>query len=252
MERPTPLAHVLWHQDCHKKDILEYENSLPKKERFPEDLDDYFICSGTNPDLVMIEFCNNLLDWSERIYKYFVTMGSFQRAITADEKVLYDEEDRCYMCKRAFKRATDKHADIDYFTSKYLGAACGKCFTNRRPDKHFIPLVFHNAKGYDMHFVLKVITHGCYGCEFDGIPMNGEKLMSMTIKKEKTEKTKDRKEYKVKTMCDIHIIDSLLFTLLGLGPLTEILKAQYPENLEEGFPVTFRTFAKEKYEDEYE
>ena len=59
--------------------------------------------------------------------------------------------------------------------------------------------------------------------------MNGEKLMSMMIRKEKTQKTKEGKEYKVKTMCDICIIDSLLFTLLGLGPLTEILKTQHPD-----------------------
>ena len=34
---------------------------------------------------------------------------------------------------------------------------------------------------------------------------------------------KDNRKYRVKMMCDIRIIDSLLFTLLGLGPLTEIL-----------------------------
>ena len=32
-----------------------------------------------------------------------------------------------------------------------------------------------------MHFMLKAITHSCYECKFDGIPMNGEKIMSMTI-----------------------------------------------------------------------
>ena len=80
--------------------------------------------------------------------------------------------------------------------------------------------------------------------------MNGEKIMSMTIRHEKEMSTKDGKKYRIKTMCDIRILDSLLFTLLGLGPLTEILKAQHQaDNLEEGFPITFQTFSKRIYQD---
>ena len=83
------------------------------------------------------------------------------------------------MCRRKFVVfcASDKCVDLDYFTGKYLGAACPDCFVRRMPSNHFIPLIFHNAKGYDMHFVLKAITNACYECKFDEIPMNGEKIM---------------------------------------------------------------------------
>ena len=54
-----------------RKDILDYEASLPEEERFPENLDDYHIFSGDHPITVMNEFCNVLLFWSERIHKYF-------------------------------------------------------------------------------------------------------------------------------------------------------------------------------------
>ena len=235
-----------------RKDILEYEESLPEKERFPGNLDDYHIFSGDNPTVVMREFCNILLFWSERIYQYFIRRGKYTRPLTLEEKTAFDAEEDCYMCKRKILlfRASDKRADFDYFTGKYLGAACPECFIRRKPNNHFIPLIFHNAKGYDMHFVLKAITHSCYECKFDGIPMNGEKIMSMTIRREKEMSTKDGKKYRVKTMCDIRILDSLLFTLLGLGSLTEILKAQHQaDNLEEGFPITFRTFSKPNYRD---
>ena len=49
----------------------------------------------------------------------------------------------------------------------------------------------------------------------------------MTIRHEKEMTGKDGKKFKVKVMCNICILDSILFTLLGLGPLTEILKSQH-------------------------
>ena len=237
-----------------RPDILKYEESLPEEERFPEDLDDFYICSGSSPDAVMNDFCNILLDWSERIQRYFKYRGKHTRKLTDEEQEKFRHEECCYMCRRSFQkfRACDKKQDIDYFTSKYLGAACPECYMARKPEHHFIPLFFHNAKGYDMHFVLKAITHDCYGCQFEGIPMNGEKLMSMTISREEKRKTLDGHEYKVKTMCDIRILDSILFLLLGLGPLNEILKSQHKDNLEEGFPITYRTFRKQKYADPIE
>ena len=153
------------------------------------------------------------------------------------------------MCKRKFaeiQQSAAKITDFDYFTSKYLGAACTDCYEGRKPSKHFIPLVFHNAKGYDMHYVLKAITKSAYGCTFEGIPMNGEKLMSLTIKKETRTQDKAGKQILVKHMCDIRIIDSLLFLLMGLEKLTDIVKDKHPDELIKAFPITFRTFMKRK------
>ena len=234
-----------------RQDILDYEASLPEGERFPEDLDDYYICSGANPDDVMDQFCSILLNWSERVHRYYEVRSHHKRDLDPLEDSMYQGEDHCYMCRREFALlpGQPKHPDIDYFTSKYLGAACTDCYLNRKPDKHFIPLFFHNAKGYDLHYILKAISNRCYGCDINGIPMNGEKLMSMTISKEVTETDPfTGEDVKVKPMCDIRILDSLLFVLMGLGPITDILKAKHPDDLERSFAVTYRTFRKPKYQ----
>ena len=232
-------------------EILEYEKSLPPEERFPEDLDDFFIYTGENGDDTMNEFCNTILDWSERIQQYY--KGCEERArgfkLTPEEEEAFAHADCCYMCKRKFaeiQQTAVKITDFDYFTSKFLGAACTDCYEGRKPSKHFIPLVFHNAKGYDMHYVLKTITKGCFGCTFEGIPMNGEKLMSLTIKKETKVQDKTGNQHVVKHMCDIRIIDSLLFLLMALEKLTDIVKEKHPDELIKAFPITFRTFMKEK------
>ena len=72
--------------------------------------------------------------------------------------------------------------------------------------------------------------------------------MSMTISKEVRETDPfTGEDVKVKPMCDIQILDSLLFVLMGLGAITDILKAKHPDDLEKSFPITYRTFRKPKY-----
>lgn len=156
------------------------------------------------------------------------------------------------MCNEKFKNQKDKKADIDRFTLKYLGAACTSCYKAHQNDKFFIPLVFHNAKGYDLHHILKAFTKDDkHGCTFEGIPQNGEKLMSLTIKKEKQKSLRGNnlfhdkvysEGFKQKEMCDVRIIDSLLFLLKSLEKLTDISKARHKDNYQDAFPITYRTF----------
>ena len=60
----------------------------------------------------------------------------------------------CYLCEREFTDRNWKVRDHCHRAGKYRGAAHNACninyFTNR-----YLPVVFHNLRGYDSHVILK-------------------------------------------------------------------------------------------------
>ena len=95
---------------------------------------------------------------------------------------MFETATRCYICHQPFKgMAKRKVADHDHVTGKFLGAACNACNLKRQSHRFFIPLLFHNARGYDMHPLIQEVTKLRYGCELKGIPNSCEKFLCFTI-----------------------------------------------------------------------
>ena len=62
----------------------------------------------------------------------------------------------CKECKEKFEMKTKKVRDHCHITGKYRGAAHVKCNLNFKiTDK--IPVIFHNLRGYDSHFIIQEI-----------------------------------------------------------------------------------------------
>ena len=119
--------------------------------------------------------------------------------------------------------------DHDHSTGEYLGPACNECNLKRQSRRFFLPLIFHsNAKGYDMHPLLQEISKAKYGCKFDGIPNNSEKLLSLTI-------------IPPGDAYSIRVIDSLQFMMGSLSSLVENQKKEM-STIEEGFPKFCEAF----------
>ncbi len=82
----------------------------------------------------------------------------------------------------------DRVRDHDHLTGLYRGAAHNDCNfalqfrSNKRNNKFFIPVIFHNLRGYDGHLILKcfkkhIFQKGNITC----IPNNMERYLSFTI-----------------------------------------------------------------------
>ena len=91
----------------------------------------------------------------------------------------------------------------------------------------FLPLIFHNPKGYDMHHLLQEVSKEKYGCKFDGIPNSSEKLLSLTIIPPPGD------------AYSIRVIDSLQLMMGSLSSLVENQKKEMT-TMEEGFPNSVR------------
>ena len=68
-----------------------------------------------------------------------------------------------------------KVRDHDHWTGEYRGPLCSKCNFRNRKNK-FIPVFFHNLKGYDSHLLLESLDQGTTNkSEIKIIPSNSEK-----------------------------------------------------------------------------
>ena len=116
------------------------------------------------------------------------------------------------MCGGGFKDNKDKVRDHDHRTGKFRGAAHNKCNINYFNNR-FLPVVFHNLRGYDSHLIIKKAYDIAemklfeHKPQFKVIPNSTEKFMSFDIG-------------------SLKFIDSFQFMASSLESLVENLKTK--------------------------
>jgi len=86
----------------------------------------------------------------------------FRLKISTDEPMLFTSEDdqnfrpatKCHICERDFVKGDKVVLDHDHLTSAFHGAAHKVCNLNYRLTEN-IPVIFHNLRGYDSHFIME-------------------------------------------------------------------------------------------------
>ena len=132
---------------------------------------------------------------------------------TTEEKIHYNEQEICYICKKEFDKNDEKNykvRDHCHYTGKYRGAAHNICNLRYKIPKE-IPIVFHNESTYNYHFIIKELAK-----EFDGnfecLGENTEKYITFSIPIKKKIENKDIEiTYKIK------FIDSYRFMSMSLS-----------------------------------
>ena len=112
--------------------------------------------------------------------------------MTEDNEKEFQKADKCHICEKEYNKNDIRVRDHCHITGKYRGSAHQDCNLNFRiTDK--IPVVFHNLRGYDSHFIMQeigeIVNKHTYTnkkgekCQMNinAIPNNMEKYMAFML-----------------------------------------------------------------------
>ena len=153
----------------------------------------------------MKKFCKDLKEHATRIVNY-----EKKKIIpsTKEEKLNYNDQQICYICKKDHKVRGHCH-----YTGKYRGAAHNICNLRYKVPKE-ISVVFHNGSTYDYHFIIKEIVKEFEG-NLDCLGENTEKYITFSVPlKNKIENKNIEITYKIKFIDSFRFMSSLLSKLV--------------------------------------
>ena len=105
--------------------------------------------------------------------------------MTPEDKQKFRDATCCSICNGCFCEKDIKVRDHDHRTGEFRGASHNKCNINYFNNR-FLPVVFHNLRGYDSHLIIREAykiadTLGSSNPQFKVIPNSYEKFMSFDI-----------------------------------------------------------------------
>ena len=164
----------------------------------------------------MKKFCKDLKEHATRIINHEKKKII---PLTKEEKINYNDQNVCYICKKEFDTIDKKHHEVRdhcHYTGKYRGTAHNICNLRYKVPKE-IPVVFHNGSTYDYHFIIKELVKEFEG-NFDCLCENTEKYITFSVPlKKKIENKNLEITYKIK------FIDSFRFMSSSLSKLVDNL-----------------------------
>ena len=122
------------------------------------------------------DFLTNLLKESEEIEDILVNKFNEKMNISNKQQNEFNRSKICHICKGKLSNK-DKVRDHCHITGEYRGAAHKVCNLQFR-NSIKVPVIFHNLRGYDSHFIIQKL--GEFDLDISVIPTNSEKFMSFT------------------------------------------------------------------------
>ena len=121
-------------------------------------------------------------------YCKYIVVKNFNQPlrITKEEKSEFMMADSCHICGEVYKNRNEGFKDYSQFTGRYRGSAHKECMLKNRigPDNLKIPVVFHNLRGYDGHFIMQnigKIVNEKGNLKIGAMPNNMEKYIGFTL-----------------------------------------------------------------------
>ena len=139
--------------------------------------------------------------------------------LTEDEIDSHNQATHCYTCRQNFTPSNYKVRHHDHTIGKYIAPTCNNCNLKLKPRKFskaqrkrvekdigkefFIPIFFHNLRGYDSHLIIKAL---------DKYTASGIKIIASTTEK-----------FMSFSLGGFKFVDSLQFLNESLDSLVKVL-----------------------------
>ena len=144
-------------------------------------------------EMAIQKFMNDMLAEVEYCQKVETKHFNKPMKMTDEDKESFEKAEECHICKKPYGAGDKRVRDHCHVTGKYRGSAHEKCnLFFYLTDK--IPVVFHNLKGYDSHFIMQEIgniakknvyfdekKNKYYNMNINVIPCNMEKYLAFML-----------------------------------------------------------------------
>ena len=115
--------------------------------------------------------------------------------MTKEDEEEFQKANKCHICNKKYTNEDIKVRDHCHITGKYRGSAHQECNLKLRvnPEEIKIPVIFHNLRGYDSHFIMQeigaIVKKNTYKnkkgeekqMNINAIPNNMEKYMAFML-----------------------------------------------------------------------
>ena len=107
--------------------------------------------------------------------------------MTNEDELNFKKSTKCHICDKKYTTEDVKVRDHCHITRLYRGSAHNNCNLKLqiRPEDMKIPVIFHNLKGYDSHFIMqqigKIAKRGRDEMNINVIPNNMETYMAFIL-----------------------------------------------------------------------
>jgi hypothetical protein len=140
----------------------------------------------------MTKFYKKLDEYSRSIYK--ILKMNEKMILTDDDLKNFNKSINCHICEQPLNG--DKVKDHCHITGKYRGASHNNCNINFNYKHYKIPVIIHNLKNYDAHFIISCLNNKAskyvkinpktgevkeYNKQLKVIANNSEKYMTFSI-----------------------------------------------------------------------
>ena len=146
------------------------------------------------------KFMENMLEEVKYCKKTMKRFFNKPLKMTQDDEDKFKKATECHICDKEYTEKDIRVRDHCHITGKYRGSAHQECNLSLRinPEEIKIPVIFHNLRGYDSHFIMQeigaIIKNHTYidkkGKEkqmnINAIPNNMEKYMAFMLGKHLT------------------------------------------------------------------
>ena len=141
------------------------------------------------------KFMENMLEEVKYCKKIMKTFFNKPLKMTKDDEKEFQKSKGCYICNKKYTEKDIRVRDHCHITGKYRGSAHQECNLKLRlnPEELKIPVIFHNLRGYDSHFIMQeigaIVKNHTYKnnkgeikqMNINAIPNNMEKYMAFML-----------------------------------------------------------------------
>ena len=163
------------------------------------------------------KFCDHVKREPHRLYHVFPELPMIPLSIRQWKK--YKKSTICNICYKPFTPTSQKVRDHCHYTGLYRGPA-HSLYNLRYRISSYIPVVFHNLSGYDVHLFIREL--GKHSDSMEVIARNKKDYISFSIKVS-VDKYIDKNGEEKEKLIELRFIDSFKFMSPSLDSLAKNL-----------------------------